>query len=64
MRRPVSATYLRPLLGRRSRCGAGGHSTSGTGPERPVPRAKSGAGGAGDAYWLGPAGARAGQGRA
>ena len=34
------------FLGRRSRCGAGGHSTRGTGPESPVPRAASGGRGA------------------
>jgi hypothetical protein len=48
------------FLGRRSRCGAGGHGTRGTGPESTVPRAASGAGGAG----LRPAGAGAGEERA
>jgi hypothetical protein len=33
------------LLGRRWRCGAGGHSVSNTGPESTVPPAASGAGG-------------------
>lgn len=35
------------FLGRCSQCGAGGHSTSGTGPESTLLRATSGAGGAG-----------------
>jgi hypothetical protein len=47
------------FLGRRSRCGAGGHSTGSTGPESTVPRAASGGGGAG----LRPARAGAGEGR-
>ncbi len=47
------------FLGRRSQCGAGGHSTSSTGPESTVLRAASGCGGAG----LRPAGAGAGEGR-
>ena len=57
---PMSNRNLRASLGRRSWYGAGGHSTTGTGPESPVPRASSGGGGAG----LRPAGADAGQGRA
>jgi hypothetical protein len=52
--------HLRAFLGRRSRCGAGGHSMGNTGPESAVPRAAAGGGGAG----LRPAGADAGQGRA
>jgi hypothetical protein len=43
------------FLGRRSRCGAGGHSIGNTGLESTVPRAASGGGGAG----LRPAGADA-----
>jgi hypothetical protein len=50
----------RAFLGRCSRRGAGGHSMGDTGPEGTVPRAPSGAGGAG----LRPAGAGAGEGRA
>jgi hypothetical protein len=50
----------RAFLGHRSQCGAGGHSTPGTGPEGTVLRALSGGGGAG----LRPAGADAGEGRA
>ena len=46
----------RAFLGRRSRCGAEGHSTSSTGPESSVPGASSGRSGAG----LRPAGAAAG----
>jgi hypothetical protein len=34
-------------LERPSRCGAGGHSTTGTGPESPVPRGAAGGGVAG-----------------
>ena len=49
------------------RCGAGGHSPIGTGPESTVPRAASGAWGAGlcaATYGPCPAGAAAGEGRA
>jgi hypothetical protein len=42
MRRPVSTSNARAFLGRRSRNGAGGHSTRGTGPEGTVPRAAAG----------------------
>jgi hypothetical protein len=59
----MTATYLtsiRAFLGRRSWCGAGGHSMGNTGLESTVPRAASGGGGAG----LRPAGADAGQERA
>ncbi len=56
----LSTRKPRAFLGRRSRCGAGGHSTRGTGPQSLVPRASSGGGGAGRR----PAGAAAGQGRA
>jgi len=59
VRRPVTSD-ARAFLGRRSRCGARGHGTGGTGPEGSVPRAAAGGGGAG----LRPAGADAGQGRA
>jgi len=52
--------YARAFLGRRWRCGAGGHSVSNTGPESTVPSAASGGGGAG----LCPAGAAVGEGRA
>jgi hypothetical protein len=38
--------HARAFLGRRSRCGAGGHSMGNTGPESLVPRVASGAGGA------------------
>jgi len=51
---------VRTFLGRRSQYGAGGHSTSGTGPERPVLRAASGSAGT----RLRRAGAAGGQGRA
>ena len=60
MRRPESTPHARAFLGRRSRCRAGGDSMGNTDPERPVPRAASGVGGAG----LCPAGAVAGEGRA
>jgi hypothetical protein len=60
MRRPVSISDVRTFLGRRSRHGAGGHSTGVTGLEGTVPRAAAGGGGAG----LRPVGADAGQGRA
>jgi len=48
------------LLGRRWRCGAGGHSTGNTGPESTAPSAASGGGGDG----LRPAGADTGEVRA
>jgi hypothetical protein len=48
------------FLGPRFRCGAGGHSASGTGPESTVPEAGSVVGGAG----LCPAVADDGEGRA
>jgi hypothetical protein len=67
------------FLGRRSRCGAGGHSTTGTGPESTGPRARrvglperghsqaaaepGGPSGLRRAYALSPAGADAGEGR-
>jgi hypothetical protein len=54
----TSTTDARAFLGRRSGCGAGGHSMGNTGPESTVPRAASGGGG------LRPAGADANQGRA
>ena len=62
--RPVAPTHggdpaSVAFLGRRCRCGAGGHSMSNTGPESTVPAAASGGGGAG----LRPAGAVTGQGR-
>ena len=60
MRRSNSTSNARAFLGRRSRCGAGGHSTRGRGPEGTVPRAASGGRGA----RLRRAGAAAGQGRA
>jgi hypothetical protein len=47
------------FLGRSSQCGAGGHSTTGTGPESPVLRGAPAGGGAG----LRPAGADGGEGR-
>ena len=50
----------RAFLGRRWRCGAGGHSVRNTGPESTVPSAAPGGGGAG----LRAAGAAAGEGRA
>jgi hypothetical protein len=50
----------RAFLGRRSGCGAGGHSMGNTGPEGTVPRAAPGGGGA----RLRGAGAAAGEGRA
>jgi hypothetical protein len=54
------ASYGRTFLGRRWRCGAGGHSMGNTGPESTVPPAASAVGGAG----LRPAGADGGEGRA
>ena len=60
MRRPVSTSGVRAFLGRRSRCPAGGDSTSSTDPERRVPRAAPGGGRA----RLCRAGAAAGQERA
>ncbi len=58
--RPVPTYDARAFLGRRSRCGAGGHSMGNTGPESTVPRAASGRCGA----RLRRAGAAAGQERA
>ena len=42
---PVFNVAVRAFLGRRSRCGAGGHSVGNTGPESTVPRAASGVAG-------------------
>jgi hypothetical protein len=53
-------TSLRASLGRRSRCGAGGHSMGNTGLESTVPRAVSG----GRRGRLRRPGAAAGQGHA
>jgi hypothetical protein len=55
------------FLGRRSRCGARGHSAISPGPESTVPRATQGSGGAelrAATYGLRPAGAADGEGRA
>jgi hypothetical protein len=73
--RPLVLKHIRAFLGRRSRRGAEGNSMGNTGPESTVPRAASGAGGAGflpqkvlRTLWGprkgSPAGAGAGEGRA